>query len=336
MRVIPAGYEVFKPYDNMFKNIERVARVCYKSEDKICDGSAEKMVRSLVKRNHEAMLEHESLYFVIDDFNDYLKFAEFISFLEADGFNCMLHTTYFNRGVVSGNIRMWRDFIRESIAILDCLDEEDDMPILIPKVVADLLSYKQKWPIIFDDLDMDIQDGIFDDYEMIEIRPEQLTDMEKLVHYTVTVKFTVDAGVGREITRHRPASFAQESTRYCNYTKDGFGAEITVIKPCFFEEGTDAYIAWENGCKAAETAYMALVGMGRTPQEARDVLPLSIKGELVMTATIPEWRHFFNLRAADSTGAAHPQMKEVTIPLLLALKEMYPDFFVGIEPAIKA
>ena len=70
MRVIPAGYEVFKPYDNMFKNIERVARVCYKSEDKICEGSAEKMVRALIKRHHEAMLEHESLIFVIPEFDD--------------------------------------------------------------------------------------------------------------------------------------------------------------------------------------------------------------------------------------------------------------------------
>ena len=80
---------------------------------------------------------------------------------------------------------------------------------------------------------------------------------------------------------------------------------------------------------------MALVDMGRTPQEARDVLPLSVKGELVMTAAVSEWRHFFSLRAADSTGAAHPQMKEVTIPLLLELKEQYPTFFAGIEPAIK-
>lgn len=335
MRVIPAGYEVFKPYDNMFKNIERVARVCYKSEDKICEGSAEKMVRALIKRHHEAMLEHESLIFVIPEFEDYLKFAEFISFLESDGTNCMLRTTYYNRGVVSGNIRMWREFVQAAINIVKIAEENDmDMPIAIPKVVADLLSYKQKWPILFDDMDMELVD-VFDDYEMMPITQDQLTELEKMTHYMITVKFTVDAGVGREITRHRVASFAQESTRYCNYTKDGFGAEITVVKPCFFDEGTDAYVAWENGCKAAEAAYMALVDMGRTPQEARDVLPLSVKGELVMTAAVSEWRHFFSLRAADSTGAAHPQMKEVTIPLLLELKEQYPTFFAGIEPAIK-
>jgi thymidylate synthase (FAD) len=332
MRVISAGYEVFKPDENMFKNIERVARVCYKSEDKICEGSAEKMVRGLIKRKHEAMLEHESLYFVIEDFNDYLKFAEYISFLESSGFDCMLHTTYYHRGVVSGNIRMWRDFIRESLDIVKCVGEDEEMPILIPKVVSDLLSYKQKWPIFFDDLDIEAL-NIFDDYEMIPISKEQLTDMEKLVHYIITVKFTVDRGISHEIVRHRPASFAQESTRYCNYTKDGFGAEITVVEPYFFDKGTDAYTAWENGCKAAETAYMALIDMGRTPQEARDVLPTSVKTEIVMTATVREWRHFFNLRAADKTGAAHPQMKEVTIPLLLDLKEMFPKFFTGIEPA---
>lgn len=334
MRIVPAGYEIFKPYDNVFKNIERVARVCYKSEDKICEGSAEKMVRGLIKRNHEAMLEHESLYFVIEDFNDYLKFAEYISFLEASDFDCMLHTTYYHRGVVSGNIRMWRDFIRESIGVVNCVGEDEEMPIRIPKVVADLLAYKNKWPIFFDDLDMDAED-IFDDYEMIPISKEDLTDMEKIAHYNLTVKFTVDRGISHEIVRHRPASFAQESTRYCNYTKDGFGAEITVVEPYFFEKGTDAYLAWEKGCKAAEEAYMALINMGRTPQEARDVLPTSVKTEIVMTATVHEWRHFFNLRAADKTGAAHPQMKEVTIPLLIELKELYPNFFMGIEPAVK-
>ena len=335
MRIIPAGYEVFKPDANIFKNVERVARVCYKSEDKICDGSAERMVRSLIKRHHEAMLEHESLIFAIPNFEDYLKFAEYMSYLKSDGSNCMLRTTYYHRGVVSGNIRMWREFVQESINIVKIARENDmDMPIAIPKLVADLLSYKQTYPILFDDMDMELLD-VFDDYEMIQITQDELTDLEKMTHYTITIKFTVDAGVGREITRHRVASFAQESTRYCNYTKDGFGAEITVIKPCFFEEGTEAYIAWESGCKAAEKSYMALVNMGRTPQEARDVLPLSTKSELVMTAAVSEWRHFFKLRAADSTGAAHPQMKEITIPLLLELKENYPTFFVGIEPANK-
>ena len=335
MKIIPAGYEVFKPYDNMFKNIERVARVCYKSEDKICEGSAEKMVRSLIKRRHEAMLEHESLIFVIPEFEDYLKFAEYISYLESSGYNCMLRTTYYHRGVVSGNIRMWREFVRESIDIVKIAQENDmDMPITIPKVVADLLSYNQKWPILFDDMDMELVD-VFDDYEMIPITPNQLTDLEKIVHYTITIKFTVDRGVSHEIVRHRVASFAQESTRYVNYSKGQYGAEITVIKPCFFDEGTDAYDAWETGCKAAEQAYMKLIELGRIAQEARDVLPTSVKTEVVMTAAVSEWRHFFNLRAADSTGAAHPQMKEVTIPLLIELKKDYPDFFVGIEPANK-
>jgi thymidylate synthase (FAD) len=200
----------------------------------------------------------------------------------------------------------------------------------MPKIIADLISYKAKYPIVFDDLDLDIckfDIKVFDDYEFITVDYEQMTLEEKTCHMPITVKFTVDRGVSHEIVRHRIASFAQESTRYCNYTKDGFGAEITVVKPCFFEEGTDAYVAWEEGCKAAEMAYMRLVSLGRTPQEARDVLPTSTKTEIVMTATVSEWIHFFNLRALDKTGAAHPQMKEVAVPLLEEFKSLYTDLF---------
>lgn len=147
-------------------------------------------------------------------------------------------------------------------------------------------------------------------------------------HASVSVKFIVDRGVSHEIVRHRMASYCQESTRYCNYAGDKFGEEITVIAPCFFEKGSDACSAWETACLAAEKQYFALLKEGRTPQEARAVLPTSLKTELIMTANLREWRHFFKLR---TPRAAHPQMREVAIPLLQRMKAEIPIIFDDIE-----
>lgn len=187
----------------ILKKIEMVGRTCYKSEDKITEDSAEKFVANLIKRGHEAMLEHASF----------------------------------------------------------------------------------------------------------------------------TVKFVVDRGVSHEIVRHRLASFAQESTRYCNYAKDGFGGEITFIEPCFLEEGTMELECWKDSCRCAEWSYFKMLECGATPEKARAVLPNSLKTEVVMTANLREWRHFFNLRAANKTGKAHPQMLEVTRPLLKELKQLIPVVF---------
>lgn len=137
---------------------------------------------------------------------------------------------------------------------------------------------------------------------------ELVSTYQRLVHEDVSVKFICDRGVTHEIVRHRPASFCQESTRYCNYSNGKFGGEITVIKPCFFKENSTRYLNWFVACESAETAYNAILEDGGTPQEARDVLPNSLKTELIMTAPLMEWCHFFNLRMSS---AAHPQMREV-------------------------
>lgn len=147
-------------------------------------------------------------------------------------------------------------------------------------------------------------------------------------HSSLSVKFIVDRGVSHELVRHRIASFAQESTRYCNYSKDKFGNEITVIKPCFFEEGTKKYQEWKNAMSYAQDFYFTLLENGTTAQEARSVLPNSTKTEITITANYREWRNFFKLRTAK---AAHPQMREVTIPLLKELKEKLPIIFDDIE-----
>lgn len=152
-----------------------------------------------------------------------------------------------------------------------------------------------------------------------------------LEHVSISVKFVVDRGISHEIVRHRVASYAQESTRYCNYSKDKFGSEITVIQPYYLLVGTPEWTAWFDACKTAENAYFEMLDAGRTPQEARAVLPNSLKTELWMTANLREWRHFLKLRAAGTTGKPHPQMAEVAVKLLQCFKAYLPDVFYDIE-----
>lgn len=147
-------------------------------------------------------------------------------------------------------------------------------------------------------------------------------------HSSLSVKFTVDRGVSHELVRHRIASFAQESTRYCNYSKDKFDNGITFIKPFFFREDTQNYKEWVHAMGMAEKLYLQMLKDGATPQEARSVLPNSTKTEITITANYREWRNFFKLRTAK---AAHPQMVQVTRPLLKELKTRLPIIFDDIE-----
>ena len=148
-----------------------------------------------------------------------------------------------------------------------------------------------------------------------------------LEHASISVLFTIDRGVANEVTRHRIASFAQSSTRYCNFSQDKFGNEITVIRPCFLRNGTVAYDEWYESCAVAEQKYFSLLRIGMKPEEARDVLPISTMTKLVMTANLREWRHFFKLRAVGTTGKPHPQMLQVTVPLLGDFKKIIPVVF---------
>ena len=200
MKIIDANVELITPIDGatILKRLEECGRVCYKSEDKITPESAPKFVANILKRGHEAVLEHCSF----------------------------------------------------------------------------------------------------------------------------TVKFICDRGVSHEIVRHRLASYCQESTRYCNYGNKG--GEITVIRPCFWEDNSDAMCEWRSAMRFAENHYLSLLQLGATPQEARSVLPNSLKTEVVMTANIREWRHFLKLRCSP---AAHPQMREVALKLLEKIHALIPVLF---------
>ena len=148
-----------------------------------------------------------------------------------------------------------------------------------------------------------------------------------LEHASVTVKFVVDRGISHELVRHRLASFAQESTRYCNYSKDDFGSEITFIIPDYLEYKSEGWNIWKESMKQAEDAYFKMLDFGLSPQQARAVLPNSLKTEVVMTVNLREWRHFFKLRALGTTGKPHPQMLEVAVPLLEDMKNLIPVVF---------
>lgn len=153
-------------------------------------------------------------------------------------------------------------------------------------------------------------------------------------HANMTVRFICDRGVTHELVRHRLCSFSQESTRYCNYGHEG---EITVIQPCFWLDGTYGYdpddstkVAfpswerWKKACQDAEGSYLRLLDIGASPQEARSVLPNSLKTEIVTTANLREWRHIFTLRTSK---AAHPQMREIMVPLLAEVQSRVPVLF---------
>lgn len=329
MKIIDAGYEILDTLngEEILKKIERVARVCYKSEDKITEGSAEKMVRALVKSEHFAMLEHGEAILEVDH-HTYEDLRWVLSELsERCGEAPMLRLTSLKlsrRDIVSGSMRAWLEFFT-----LCCNNS-----VGVNTVLFDVFSQMRYFPI-FEAIQKRLEENEELSYttggEVRELFYRDLSYEEMLVHYDFTVKFICDRGVSHEIVRHRVASYAQESTRYCNYSKGNVG-DVTFIRPCFFTENSVEMDNWVDSCMKAEQLYKDFILIGRTPQEARSILPNSLKTEVVMTANLREWRHFLSLRACGSTGKPHPQMLEVAVPLLKELRERVPVVFDDLEP----
>lgn len=316
MKIVNSSHEIM-PHpgineSDILRRIERIGRVCYKSEDKITDTSAETFVGNIIKRNHGAVLEHGSLLFMMD-WETNAEIQHHVHFLESVfGLRSFLRFTSDSaneRYIVSGNVRAWREFI-------------ENCGKYVPTIPAYLYSVIYDYPKLFPEY----ADGVLESMANLfrGLRPitidELQTDVEIRVHYDISILFTCDRGVTHEIVRHRPASYAQESTRYCNYTLGKFGTEITVVKPSWCEEGSEAYDEWRVSCENAETRYFWMVNeLGCTPQEARSVLPTSTKAEIVMTAPVGEWQHFFNLR---TSSAAHPDIRTLAIPAQSDLKKL--------------
>ena len=222
--------------------------------------------------------------------------------------------------VVSGNIRAWYEFMQYANSV-------NALPVQLYNLVNDAVNN------IFDIDVTEFDSIIFDMYEQYDFYAKVITDMstlsdeERMIHETFSVLFTSDLLIQRELVRHREASFAGESTRYCNYSLDKFGNEITVIKPCFWNEESTIYKEWKMAMADSEIHYFELIKLGASPQEARDALPVATKCDTVVTTNLSEWKHIFNLRACDSTGPAHPKMKEIMIPLFKEMREKYPFAF---------
>lgn len=152
-----------------------------------------------------------------------------------------------------------------------------------------------------------------------------------LEHSYMTVYFTTDRAVANELVRHRMASFAQESTRYCNYSKEKFYHEVCFIAPIWLEPTSPEFNSWAASCMEAEREYFEMLKNGATTEEARDVLPLSTATQIVVTANMREWRHILALRAAGVTGKPHPKMKALMRPLLEELATAQPVLFGDIN-----
>lgn len=272
--------------EGIYKQIERVGRVCYKSEDKITEDSTKPFVDRMIKSDHNAMLEHGTVYLYIRRNGN--------ESLEVDRY---LMNPY-------------------SKVIFRQFPNSRDMEIYITTNLRVL-----------------VENGWLDDLQYI-CEPTEYHERR------VTVHFVCDRGVSHEFVRHRPMSFAQESTRYCNYSRDKFGNELTFIQPCWLDDERlklygpyhtiirdkspeSIFIANLNN---AERDYLDLISLGWKPQEARAILPNSLKTELVVTGFTSDWNHFFDLRYRGTTGAPHPDAKQVaSMAHDLILKELGKD-----------
>lgn len=287
MRLIKPKVEIINQepgVEGLFKHMELCARTCYKSEDKITEDSARKFIDNvIVARGHTAMLEHGTVYLKIP-------------------YGIMYDTGYFSNEAIATK------YIDNPYSIVQ------------NSQIYDYWCVTSNYRVL-------LQNGWLDDLQY-------LCEPTEYHVRRITVRFICDMGVAREFCRHRVFSFAQESTRYCNYSKAKFGKELNCIIPCWYKnmfEGNSYNIelcytydltiseglsrteaAWIQAMCEAESTYFGLLTEGEPAQQARNVLPLALKTELIMTGTDEQWAGFFNLRCARD---AHPQARELAIEL---------------------
>jgi len=194
----------------------------------------------------------------------------------------------------------------------ELLDQPDGMALLQKIELAGRVCYKSEANITPDSASGFVR-------RILKRGHESVLEHEKL-----TVRLICDRGVSHELVRHRIASYSQESTRYCNYSLDRYQNQVTFIRPLFWAEDSEPFRLWREAMEAAERSYLSLLALGATPQEARSVLPNSLKTEIVVTMNLREWRHFFRLR---TDPAAHPQIREIALPLLEEFRRRIPVVF---------
>lgn len=344
MNIIKPQFEILKQQYNketllqdMFKHIEICGRTCYKSENKITDTSYEKFVNDLEEKEHGAMLEHGTVYLTIPlgtpiDDPQYMWKHDIVSFFSKNKYSVVKEKT-----------------------INKTVDVEIKGYGIQTQASASFYYITTNWRVIYENrynfLIKYINNNYHFDKETVKDSILQwMTEPTEEHEKRYTVRFTYHLAVARDVNRHRVQSIGEESTRYCNYSKEKFGAELNIIEPVFFsdlakkrinsenqwslktmcrliaqgkENEMDAIDMWRFVNLACEFGYKYNVDVFKwTPQQASLMLPLDTKTESVHTAFASDWIHFFNLRALGTTGAPRPSAKEVAWPLMNKFIEM--------------
>jgi len=313
MRVVEPSYTILTDLDQvpLVERIEACGRVCYKSEDKISEGSAAAFVRRVLAHGHNSVAEMGVATLEIE--------VDLESTL-GDFFACLPRFMHIDRVekkriLMTGSVRAWRELFLENPS---------------NKVVkASLALLAGREPLLFEDI---APKSGWREQAGVAVRKLPLAEVEELDagllarHRHIAVRFIVNRAVTHELVRHRPCSFLQESQRYCRYSEDKFGNEVTFIRPMFFKQGSEEYRLWEETMRRTEEVYLKLLETS-TPQAARTVLPNSCKTEIIVYANLLEWLHIFRLRCSQ---AAEPSMREVMVPLLEDFRKLFPRVFADL------
>lgn len=314
MKVIPASFQILEELDtqSLAVRIEACGRLCYKSEDKISEDSAEPFVKGIVKHGHNSVLEMAALTVRVEIDSESLV-TQFLSvipkFIQFDRIEKKVL-------LITGTIRAFRELAR------------DYGKVKVIKAIAGHLA--ELYPLFFFDLTPKRgwlpQDGVL--VTQLSLAQVDALSADLLAkHRYVAVRIITNRAVTHEIVRHRPCSFLQESQRYCRYADDKFGSEVTFIRPMFYAEGSSEYKLWQKAMLETEKIYLKLLATS-TPQAARTVLPNSCKTEIIVFANLLEWLHIFRLRTPKN---AEPSMREVMIPLVKAFQERFPSVFADVS-----
>lgn len=306
MIVIDPSFELQDDLDtaSLAVRLEACGRICYKSEDKTTDESAVPFVTKLAAHGHNSVLEMAAVTVRVtcseeDKAAFYGLQPKYFIIDEQEG------------GIlITGTIRCFREIYKRASdngivnAMVSLLARRDDF------LYAGVYEDETATPV-----NQEIK------VEKLSLKDvEQLSDELVMRHRYVGVKFIVNRAVTHELVRHRPCSFLQESQRYCRYSQDKFGNQVTFIKPMFFEEGSEEYKIWVDAMEYTEKLYLQLLETS-TPQAARTVLPNSCKTEIIMYCNLEEWQHIIMLRTPPN---AEPSMREIMIPFAEELKKRYP------------
>ena len=310
MRIIAPSFAILDELDRqpLPVRIEYCGRICYKSEDRIDSDSAIPFVKKMATSGHNSVLEMGVVSLMVTCTTPEPIQALFFrqpKFLHIDRLQG-------HQLLITGSIRAFCEMR---------LFHPDDA---ICGAVARFL--RGRHPYFFETAttpeDATAAAGVvIDKLELAEV--ERLAPPLCARHRFLAVKFIVNRAVTHELVRHRPCSFLQESQRYCRYSADKFGNEVTFIKPVFFEEGSEEFALWKQSMESMEAQYLRLLQTS-SPQAARTVLPNSCKTEIIVYTNLAEWKHIFALRTPP---AAEPSMREVMIPLAQELERRYPAVF---------